>query len=208
MDLVCWLCVQSCLITYTHMVNHYISIIRYNDCTPKEKRRCKIQQYHQQRYNIVFRGVLEITLDLFSCTNSSIKGWKVRGDDGVWGVTTVKSRPHLKLKLNDISNSVQNKSVVRSAEVKWGRNSQGCDWKGEKLIWQLFLLAFLMFPLRNKHPLLPLSRLASPNPLTSKHPAIPTHPTSTSSLKHTQEHTHTHPPSQQCTVTRDETFSP
>lgn len=44
MDLVCWLCVQPCLITYTHMVNHYISIIRYSDCAPEEKRRSKIQQ--------------------------------------------------------------------------------------------------------------------------------------------------------------------
>lgn len=113
-----------------------------------------------------------------------------------------------------------------------------------------------MFPLRTKHPLHPLSHLTSPNSLTPRHPAIPppTHPTSTSSPKHTHTHTtatlpmpwftslnthkpcfhfslpllvlvfppsshhkltapsHTlvkkHPPSQQCTVTRDETFSP
>ena len=58
------------------------------------------------------------------------------------------------------------KSGARSAEVKWDRNSQGCDWKGEKLIWQLFLLALLMFPLRTKHPQHPLRHLTTPNPLT------------------------------------------
>ena len=85
------------------------------------------------------------------------------------------------------SNSFIQKGGAKSAEVKWGRNSQGCDWKGEKLIWQLFLLALLMFPLRTKHPLHPLSHLGSPNSLTPRHPAIspPTRPTSTSNPKHT-----------------------
>lgn len=65
------------------------------------------------------------------------------------------------------------KSGARSAEVKWGKNSQGCDWKGEKLIWQLFLFALLMFPLRTKHPQHPsppprLSKLCNP-PLHTPH---------------------------------------
>lgn len=42
------------------------------------------------------------------------------------------------------------KNGPRSTEVKWDRNSPGRDWKGEKLIWQLFLLTLLMFPLRTK----------------------------------------------------------
>lgn len=49
----------------------------------------------------------------------------------------------------------QKKNGPRSAKVKWDRNSPGRDWKGEKLIWQLFLLTLLMFPLRTKqhqHP--------------------------------------------------------
>lgn len=160
-------------------------------------------------------------------------------------------------------------SGVRSAEVKWGRNSQGCDWKGEKLIWQLFLLALLMFPLRTKHPQHPLHRLTSPNSPTPHfpttqlqlpapaehkltHSCYPTYAT----VRFVNPPTHTHmpcfhfpqvllfwlfppsshhktppptkkkerlppttttrsrtlvkkhPPPQQCTLTRDETFSP
>lgn len=78
---------------------------------------------------------------------------------------------YLRLKKKGKENQVIHpKSAARSAEVKWDRNSLGCDWKGEKLIWQFFLLALLMFPLWTKYPQHPL---LTASPLSShRHPLL------------------------------------